>query len=61
MEKVLLEYVEDHYPAGAGAVFAKDSGKMEFSLCISAAKFNPGNFWYGFVTKSANILSLFDW
>lgn len=46
METALIDYVEDHYPAGAGNVYAKESGsKMEFTLCISAAKFNPGNFW----------------
>lgn len=38
------DYVADHYATGSGAVFNSDSGVI---IAISAAKFEPRNFWTG--------------
>jgi len=43
-EKASFDYVSQHYPHGTATVYGKD-GKI--ILCISAARFNPGNFWNG--------------
>jgi len=43
-EKHAFEYVGQHYPHGACTVYGKD-GKIV--VCISAARFNPHNFWNG--------------
>jgi len=43
-EKAAFNYVTDHYPHGTTTVYGKD-GKIV--ICISAARFNPNNFWNG--------------
>jgi len=43
-EKAVFDYVEQHYPHGTTTVYAKD-GKI--IIVISAARFNPSNFWNG--------------
>lgn len=43
-EKATIEYVNEHYPGGAGTVYAKDG---QIIVCISSSKFNPNNFWNG--------------
>lgn len=44
IESAITDYVKDHYKEGATAVYAKGS---DIVICISAAKFSPGNFWNG--------------
>lgn len=41
-EKHAFEYVENHYPNGTTTVYGKDG---QIIVCISACRFNPGNFW----------------
>eukprot|EP00020_Sapocribrum_chincoteaguense_P000078 CAMPEP_0170749184 /NCGR_PEP_ID=MMETSP0437-20130122/10262_1 /TAXON_ID=0 /ORGANISM="Sexangularia sp." /LENGTH=275 /DNA_ID=CAMNT_0011088095 /DNA_START=71 /DNA_END=895 /DNA_ORIENTATION=+ len=44
VEEALFKYAADHYPDGAGAVYAK--GKT-LTIVIQSSKYNPGNFWNG--------------
>jgi len=44
VEKSFVDYVGQHYPNGAGCVYVKDG---QIIVCISSAKFNPGNYWNG--------------
>lgn len=43
-EKHAFEYVQNHYPHGTTTVYAKDGAII---VAISAARFNPNNFWNG--------------
>jgi len=43
-EKHAFQYVTDHYPNGTTTVYGKDGN---IYVCISAARFNPQNFWNG--------------
>jgi capping protein (actin filament) muscle Z-line, alpha len=43
-QSACLAYVADHYASGTGAVYASDDGLI---IAISAAKFEPRNFWTG--------------
>eukprot|EP00033_Pygsuia_biforma_P000474 GCRY01000560.1.p1 GENE.GCRY01000560.1~~GCRY01000560.1.p1 ORF type:complete len:286 (-),score=54.03 GCRY01000560.1:222-1079(-) len=48
LAKEVEEYADDHYPSGAGAVYGKtNDSNTELIVCLSSAKFNPGNFWNG--------------
>jgi len=47
LDKLVIEYVEDHYMEGAGAVFGKKENGISLTIAISAQKFNPVNFWNG--------------
>lgn len=42
VEKKVLEYVQEHYPEGVAAVYAK--GDL-IVIIIVANKYNPNNFW----------------
>src|SRR3989338_156885 len=43
-EGAMSQYTTDHYKDGTCTVYAKDKG---IQVCISAARFNPKNFWNG--------------
>ena len=44
VDAAVQAYVADHYASGESATYETDSGLV---VCISAAKFSPGNFWNG--------------
>jgi len=48
-EAQATEYVKDHYEGGGCAVYGSKSGDGQFviTFCISAALFNPNNFYNG--------------
>jgi len=42
------KYAAEHYPHGAVTVYGKKEGKQyKITICISAARFSPTNFWNG--------------
>jgi len=43
-DKAAFDYVSQHYPNGSTTVYGKDG---QIIVCVSAAKFNPNNFWNG--------------
>jgi len=43
-ERAAFDYVQQHYPHGTTTIYGKD-GKV--IICVSSARFNPGNFWNG--------------
>jgi len=43
-DKAASAYTEEHYPNGTSTVYGKDG---QIIVCISAARFNPNNFWNG--------------
>jgi len=43
-EKAAFDYCAQHYPHGTSTIYGKD-GKI--IICISSARFNPGNYWNG--------------
>jgi len=43
-EKHSFEYIGQHYPHGTTTVYGRDG---QIVICISAARFNPHNFWNG--------------
>jgi len=47
LDKLVAEYVDDHFMEGASAVYGKKENGITLIVCISAQKFNPGNFWNG--------------
>jgi len=48
IDKAVSDYVEGFYPEGACAVYAKkEDGVNKITICISAKKFNPKNYWNG--------------
>jgi capping protein alpha len=47
LDKLVADYVEDHFMEGAYAVYGKKENGITLTVCISAQKFNPGNFWNG--------------
>jgi len=49
INKVVADYVEGFYPEGACAVYSKkeSDNTTKITICISAKKFNPKNYWNG--------------
>jgi capping protein alpha len=48
IEDATVNYANDHYINGAPAVYsAKEGSDMKVTICISASKFSPTNFWGG--------------
>eukprot|EP00727_Mastigamoeba_balamuthi_P006562 m51a1_g2526 putative subunit of heterodimeric actin capping protein cap32 34 (285) ;mRNA; r:232822-234142 len=43
-ERATQQYVAEQFQFGTGAVFASREG---LTVCISSARFNPGNYWNG--------------
>jgi len=47
-ETQAIEYVKDHYEGGGCTVYGnKDGGGFVVTICVSAALFNPNNFYNG--------------
>ncbi|KNC49406.1 F-actin-capping protein subunit alpha [Thecamonas trahens ATCC 50062] len=44
VDAAMVAYVAEFYPNGQVATYATETGLV---ICISAAKFSPGNFWNG--------------
>jgi len=59
LDKLVAEYVDDHFMEGASAVYGKKENGITLTVCISAQKFNPGNFWNG-RWRSVYIISFKD-
>jgi len=47
LDKLVGEYVEDHFMDGASVVYGKKESGITLIVCISSQKFNPNNFWNG--------------
>jgi len=48
IDTAVSDYVSGFYPEGACAVYAsKEGGETKVTVCISAKKFNPKNYWNG--------------
>lgn len=48
VDQASMQYLSDHYKDGACTVYGKqEGGKNVITVCVSAAKFNPRNFWNG--------------
>jgi len=59
LDKLVAEYVDDHFMDGASAVYGKKENGITLIVCISAQKFNPSNFWNG-RWRSVYIISFKD-